>query len=1063
MRKNNQSVRHDIDQTKKIILKRNIILQSTLRQPLRTIFLFLLLALISFAFVSKAVGFILVQRETETLGSYYRSIGILENIKDPQSGDISAGIKLIENSPNFAYGDRREVVSGVMQDIYNANDKFKWTNSTIFTERFPQEIWPNVHSTDIYFYGELIQNAPVQNLNKETVGYSLKFNIDTVLAAYPENARPGQSIRLLFLFKDHEQAIPMIDEMKIGQRYFIRAWEDPHQLEYLYTTPLQIIPLDDGQLWYQPLAKDEQIDFSTPEMDSIKNKVDILNENLHTLNIIATTDMSAMPKMQEVSRYYYLTAGRSLNHQDDLAGNKVIVVTEDFATMRGLSLGDDIQLTFRPLTDTYYGYIRDGIDSLHWRSYPTYQDTFTIAGLYARTTDSNLYAYIPTSSLRPGFTSTMQSQFTWENDYSFVLASSRDETLFTQSYKAPLEALGIRLTFLENNGPAYWAAVDPIRRSAAAEVLVFGLLLIVALIMAVFLYLLQHKREYAIARALGVPRKQANRQAVLPLLLLGGFGILLGGIISWKDALGKARDNLSAIPTPAGISPSADLSLFFLAGLCAFIFILLAAFSWQGIISLSRKPVFELLQDQTARQATRKNRVRDDSSSEDIPTGYDSPTGTVPDVGTTPQTSAMGHVRIAGKRKYTPSSLVRYALHHGLRSRPISILTLVIALGFVTTLGWFQQTMDRSRKEIDQLYDTTVIEADILKTNSSTSSTDGKDFISREAIDRVMSSGFVRESILEAESNWINIEKIDTKDKYPGKYAVYAYDRPEAFRSGLSDPDSLLFASGWDMERFVEPRSLDEIKKSGFPAIFPARFLNQFQLNLGETIRITDRLERTYTSVIVGQYSGSIGSSVYSTYFPIGENYILIPLTNLEATERAFTRFRIAHFVLDPLKNRELPQFSASMENVMNVYSSKFRFFIWDEELRIVVAQLEKNLSILKVLYPVVMAVSVLIAAGLCLLLMLQKTREAAILRVLGTTRPAVRLALIGDPLAFSILGTVLGLGISYIWWMSSGLAPAGALLTGAGLYLTGALIGLTVGAILVTNKPPIELLQVKE
>jgi hypothetical protein len=35
--------------------------------------------------------------------------------------------------------------------------------------------------------------------------------------------------------------------------------------------------------------------------------------------------------------------------------------------------------------------------------------------------------------------------------------------------------------------------------------------------------------------------------------------------------------------------------------------------------------------------------------------------------------------------------------------------------------------------------------------------------------------------------------------------------------------------------------------------------------------------------------------------------------------------------------------------------------------------------------------------------------------------------------------------------------------LTGAGLYLAGALAGSVTGAILVTNKKPIELLQVKE
>ena len=56
----------------------------------------------------------------------------------------------------------------------------------------------------------------------------------------------------------------------------------------------------------------------------------------------------------------------------------------------------------------------------------------------------------------------------------------------------------------------------------------------------------------------------------------------------------------------------------------------------------------------------------------------------------------------------------------------------------------------------------------------------------------------------------------------------------------------------------------------------------------------------------------------------------------------------------------------------MKVYIGKFRFMIWDEELRIVIAQLEQNISLLEALYPVVIAVSVLVGAGLCFLLLLQ-------------------------------------------------------------------------------------------
>src|SRR5690606_35712662 len=73
-----------------------------------------------------------------------------------------------------------------------------------------------------------------------------------------------------------------------------------------------------------------------------------------------------------------------------------------------------------------------------------------------------------------------------------------------------------------------------------------------------------------------------------------------------------------------------------------------------------------------------------------------------------------------GKQKYTPSSLRQYVLHHILRSPLKSLLTLVIALGFVLAAGWIRQTMENSRLEVEHLYVTTEVEADLLKTSSTT-------------------------------------------------------------------------------------------------------------------------------------------------------------------------------------------------------------------------------------------------------------------------------------------------------------------------------------------------------
>jgi hypothetical protein len=342
----------------------------------------------------------------------------------------------------------------------------------------------------------------------------------------------------------------------------------------------------------------------------------------------------------------------------------------------------------------------------------------------------------------------------------------------------------------------------------------------------------------------------------------------------------------------------------------------------------------------------------------------------------------------------------------------------------------------------------------------------GSGFVYRKTIDSVLNSGFVKSSELEADTWWDGIGKLDSQIVSNGPFPVYAYDSPDAFHSGLADPASLVFALGWNMKLFAEPLTLQQIQEDGVPALFPVSRLEQLQLNVGEMVRIHDQAGFTFNCVIVGQYSGGLAStvnSIKSEWTNSAGDYILIPLSALESMEGSQTKFTVAHFVLDPKKNRELPQFRADLDKPLGIYVGNVRLIIWDEQLRSVIAPLEKNLSLLEVLYPVVIAVSVLIGAGLCFLLLLQTTREAAILRVLGTTKTAVRLALILEPLFLSIIGVIIGLGISGLLWMASGLVTLGPLLTGAGLYLTGVLAGSMIGTLSVTNKKPIELLQVKE
>jgi hypothetical protein len=1061
-------------------MKIDTYLKSTLRRPFRSLLLIILLALISFGFITKTVEFILVQRETDILGSYYRSIGVLKNVKDPQSGDVSAGIKIIENSPWFAYGDQKRMASGVMQQSFNSDNEFTGgtTNRSDLMKVFPKVDWPNIHNSDVWFIGELIDKEEVKDYqqpeDKQTIGYYFSFMVDTLLAGYPENISQGQPKSLLFMYEGNETAIPIIQKMALGERYFIRGWHDGGfevdlKWENTYGCLDQIIPLNDHQLWYISVDKGAIIDFNNPEMATLKNKIDVENENLHALGIIATTDMSALPQMQEASRMFYLTEGRWLNHQDDLAGRKVIVIPENFAEFRDFKLGYEIRLTFRPLTDAYFGFIRDGKDASAWKSYPTYQETFRIVGIYNNTSGFAYLSFIPNSSLPVGFESTSEPQFRYINDYSFILDSSRNQTQFVREYKVPLEELGINLTFLENNGQAYWAAIDPIRNSLSTDVLIFGVLILAALIMAAFLYIMQHRREYAILRTLGVPVKQANSQLLLPFLFSGVLGIIVGGLPAWNYAIEQAKATLSTLPTPAGVYPSANLGLLYLVGLCTVIFLLLVLLSMAGVFMLSNTPVYELLQGQISHPKVKQKQARDIRAKET--SSFTNPIlrKEVDSKIKFGVTHPLSEANSAIPRKYNPSSLIKYVFKHLLRSSIKTFLIIAIGIVFILASGWILQTLEQTRKEVNRLYDTTVVQADIIQTNPAVSISGGEGFVSRKTIDKVLNSGFIQSSVLEADSVWLSIKKLNSEDALDGMISIYAYDSLINLNSSLENQNSLNFASGWDSSLFFQQRTLDEIKVDGIPAIFPQSLLEQLQLEIGDVVKITDRYHQTYPCIVVGQYSGGlvfIINTIKIQRISTSGSYILIPLPILEIMEGSKTEFTVAHFALDPTKNRELPQFRADMEKVMGDYGAgvgDVRLLIWDEELRIVVAQLEKNVSILEILYPVLIAVSALIGAGLCFLLLLQSVKEAAIMRILGITKVVVRASLIIEPFMLSFIGAIIGFVIFKLLWKSSGLVPDSSLLLGASLYLAGVLAGSVAGAISVTNKKPMELLQVKE
>jgi len=1039
-------------------MKKNVYLQSTLRQPIRTIFFVLLLGLISFAFIGKAVESLVVQRETERLGSYYRSIGSLQKIDNAEGWDISEGAEIVNASPYLAYEDRRRVSSAVMDGIYNSDLAGNPVTSGPY-----KDLFDGILNHNFWFYGVLGSKTQIQRsegVNTGTFGYALRFDVDRVVTGYLEHTQEGQPLTLLFVSRGREEAIPAIEALEEGQRYFIRGWFDsnftPNPNWENADSKLQIRALDDAQTWYLPVAEGAEVDFSDLDLAYIFNQIEIAYQNQRALAVVTSADMSAMPDTQPVSRKYYLLEGRWINREDDLQARNAIVVRADFAQRRGLKISDSIALTFRGLQQSSIGgYIMSEADRQNWHNYPTHQERFEIVGVFLSTVgiDPNM-VFIPNSALPVG--SERQDDSLYYTLYSFVLNSPQDQDAFVQENQDRLAELGIGLTFVDNNGRNFWSSVDPLRRSASVSVVIYGLVLLTALGLAVFLYLTQQRRNYAILRTLGVPERGANQQMLVPIAVIGALGILTGGVISWRYALGQAATSLASLPTPEGKMLSTELHPGFLAALCASILFLLLAFAWAGIRRHARAPVLELLQGGSGRENRKQKPIQ--------PTFHKSV-----DAPTLPPTrrvreSTVGRVSAPVKNVSLPArpnlaTLIHFGLRQMIRSRLKSLLTIAVAFGFVFALGWMQWTMGRNRAEVERLYNTTVVEADIMPRDAGLFSSGGSAIIAKDTIEQVLRSGFVKSAYLEAGANRVKISGIGgTTETHEVSLQVRGLNQPQTYFSATLGGALAKYAPGWDAGLFTEPWTLEDIEKQAVPAVFPEALFQQFGLTMGDTLMMTNEREQSFRYIVAGTYSGgSIG---------FVNPPILLPLSAMAAMEGDELRYGIAQFQLDPAKNRELQAFRTRAEFILSSRDAgllPLRMVIWDEELRTVIEPLEKNLSLLMVLYPITVAISALIGMGLSLLLLLQAAKEAAILRILGVTKASARVVLSAEYLLLSLIGVASSIIVLIL--VSNNASPVlnSPVLFASGLYLLGALFGSVIGAVSITNRKPLALLQVKE
>jgi len=289
------------------------------------------------------------------------------------------------------------------------------------------------------------------------------------------------------------------------------------------------------------------------------------------------------------------------------------------------------------------------------------------------------------------------------------------------------------------------------------------------------------------------------------------------------------------------------------------------------------------------------------------------------------------------------------------------------------------------------------------------------------------------------------------------------------------DDINITFGTAFDLDDFVygAARSIPVLVRSGYFAAMEYNFGVPIRMQIPTVYGL-----RNVNVAVIGTFDGGLQRAVGR----VGQGPLYVmPLEALQSLAYGHVMFAegtdttmglgtlrppylTARFVANPARNRELDTLRGHVDiplavNQMGgqVGQVPLGLYMDDDIFQNVVEPMARNLDLMRLIYPIAVTTAFALALGLSLLMMLQNAKNAALLRVLGHAKATTQSMLVCEQLAVSLVGIAVAVAIVMVW----GTAGSVALL--AGIYFAGVLVGSLLGAYIVSAKPPLELLQVRE
>lgn len=542
---------------------KNPILKSIIRRPIKFVLLILILSLVSGAFIMNFTSYSLVSKEVESAKGAYNSIGYLQmDLSDGSDGNVYEIRELLKDDPMIAYEDCRIWSLGVSDNLLNAANKYLEGD---FLNEYP--------GMDFFAYDLFVivrpENIRTGNYVKDRYdGLTFEGRVQKLIAGYPdwiympdseemfedgffnltaqkyENSRVNGILKLIPYIND-----AILDELyalEIGADYLFRCEPISYDASHMERPDSYMLkPLYDGGPLYEKIDNIDEFNLEDPKWQKMREDIELLDMNTRAFSIIATKNMETHPDTQGNLEGYTLYDGRWINYDDYKNNNKVCVVGKNLFEARKLKLGDKIPIQY--MESEFSGYLMTEKDRKEWKNHHKSDFIeYEIVGVYS----SGKSIYVPTSTVPEEFMGIPIEDgepYLFGQLYSFVLKNPAEQSQFIEKYREPIQEAGFGLQFIENNAETFWISTDKVLNNFKTNIVLYGILLLFAMLFTIYMYMEIYKNNYAIERILGVTHKSAARHLLMPLYIFATLGVGLSSYIGYQTAITNSKKILGEL------------------------------------------------------------------------------------------------------------------------------------------------------------------------------------------------------------------------------------------------------------------------------------------------------------------------------------------------------------------------------------------------------------------------------------------------------------------------------------------------------------------------------------